>query len=756
MKKTFLVKGLDCPHCSAEIENDLNKHKEIKSAVVNLVTQTLTVEYSDSIENELNDIVEKTVHSHEPEVEVSDKLSKSTVFASTPHNCSDNCGCGDKIHTKNHGSHSKVNSSHKHGSYRQKEKSRKSFISFLEDEKVIVIRLIIGAVLFAGGFALSLLDCALFVYLPLIAASYIIMGTDVCIKALLNILKGRIFDEYFLMTVSTIGAFIIGEYPEAAAVMLFYQLGEYIQGRAVKKSRRSISELMDIRPDKANVIRYGNTIEVSPEEVAVGEFILIKPGERVPLDGIVTEGSSMLDTSALTGESVPRKAVVGDTVISGCINENGTLKVKTTKKYADSTVSNILDLVENAAAKKAPAENFITTFSRYYTPIVVISAVLLALLPPLFFGGEFTDWIHRGFVFLVISCPCALVISIPLTFFGGIGTASRHGILIKGSNYLESLNAVSCIVADKTGTLTKGVFEVSKIVPEKGISENELLYTAALAESFSNHPIARSILKANTAELDKSRVKKCKETAGCGISAEIDGEKVLVGNIRLLTDNGIKAEKADEYGTIIYIAGRGKLLGHIVISDEIKSDSAKAIEGLKKQGIEKIVMLTGDSESAAKYVSDTLKLDEYISGLLPDAKTAETEKIKQSLEKGKKLAFVGDGINDAPVLALADVGIAMGGLGSDAAIEAADIVLMTDEPTKLCEAISIARYTKKIVKQNIICVIAVKILFLILGALGIASMWGAVFGDVGVMILAVLNSIRIGQCPLTIMHLKIK
>ena len=743
MKKTFLVKGLDCPHCSAEIEKDLSKHKEIKSAVVNLVTQTLTVEYSQSIENDLSDIVEKAVHSHEPEVEVSDKISKTTSLASTSHKCSDNCGCSGKLHTQNHSSHSKVNSSHKHGSYHKKEKAPKSFMAFLEDESIIVIRLIIGALLFAVGFTLSLLNCALFVYLPFIAASYIIMGTDVCIKAVLNILKGRVFDEYFLMTVSTIGAFVIGEYPEAAAVMLFYQLGEYIQGRAVKKSRRSISELMDIRPDKANVIRYGSINEASPEEVSVGEYILIKPGERVPLDGIVTEGSSMLNTSALTGESVPRKANIGDNVISGCINESGTLKVKVTKKYSDSTVANILDLVENAAAKKAPAENFITSFSRYYTPVVVISAVLLALIPPLVFGGNLTEWIHRGFVFLVISCPCALVVSIPLTFFGGIGTASRHGILVKGSNYLESLNAVSCIVTDKTGTLTKGIFEVSKVSPEKGVDEKELLFTAALAESYSNHPIAKSIVKANNSPIDKNKVKNYKEKAGCGISAEIDGKKVLAGNMKLMQDNGIKAGNTDEYGTIVYIARDGKLLGHIVISDEIKPDSAAAVEALKKQGIEKIVMLTGDSDSAAKYVSDTLKLDEYHSGLLPDAKTAEVEKLKLSLETGKKLAFVGDGINDAPVLALADVGIAMGALGSDAAIEAADIVLMTDEPTKLCEAIKIAGYTKKIVKENIIAVIAVKILFLILGALGIASMWGAVFGDVGIMILAVLNSMRI-------------
>ena len=545
------------------------------------------------------------------------------------------------------------------------------------------------------------------------------------------------------MSVSTIGAFAIGEYPEAVAVMLFYQVGEFFQSLAVKRSRKSISDLMDICPDSATVKRNGVLQVVSPESVAVGEIIVVKPGEKIPLDGIVVDGESMLDTKALTGESVPRSIRKGDEALSGCINQSGLLTLKVTKSFGESTVSKITDLVENASARKAPTENFITTFARYYTPVVVGMAAVLAIIPPLVLGGGWSEWLRRGFVFLIVSCPCALVISIPLTFFGGIGAASKRGVLVKGSNYLEALNKVSVVVFDKTGTLTKGVFEVANIIPAAGYQKEQVLEYAAQAESYSNHPIAKSILATYGKPIDQKQFSDFEEISGHGISVMVQGKKVLAGNSKLMESEKIAYAACDAAGTKFYVAADGSYVGCILIADEVKPDSKCAIAELKKIGVEKTVMLTGDNERIGKSVADELGLDAYYAQLLPDQKVEKLEMLDKQKRQGSKLAFVGDGINDAPVLARADVGIAMGGLGSDAAIEAADVVLMTDEPSKLVEAIDVAKATKRIVMQNIVIALGIKSVFLVLGALGMAGMWEAVFGDVGVTIIAVLNAMRI-------------
>lgn len=558
-----------------------------------------------------------------------------------------------------------------------------------------------------------------------------------------NITRGQVFDEHFLMSVSTIGAFAIGEYPEAVAVMLFYQVGEFFQSLAVKRSRKSISDLMDICPDSATVKRNGVLQVVSPESVAVGEIIVVKPGEKIPLDGIVVDGESMLDTKALTGESVPRSIRKGDEALSGCINQSGLLTLKVTKSFGESTVSKITDLVENASARKAPTENFITTFARYYTPVVVGMAAVLAIIPPLVLGGGWSEWLRRGFVFLIVSCPCALVISIPLTFFGGIGAASKRGVLVKGSNYLEALNKVSVVVFDKTGTLTKGVFEVANIIPAAGYQKEQVLEYAAQAESYSNHPIAKSILATYGKPIDQKQFSDFEEISGHGISVMVQGKKVLAGNSKLMESEKIAYAACDAAGTKFYVAADGSYVGCILIADEVKPDSKCAIAELKKIGVEKTVMLTGDDERIGKSVADELGLDAYYAQLLPDQKVEKLEMLDKQKRQGSKLAFVGDGINDAPVLARADVGIAMGGLGSDAAIEAADVVLMTDEPSKLVEAIDVAKATKRIVMQNIVIALGIKSVFLVLGALGMAGMWEAVFGDVGVTIIAVLNAMRI-------------
>ena len=702
--KVYLLKGLDCPNCSAKIEKEVGELDGVTSSTVNLMNQTLTVQAGTSVAASLLDTVTTIVHSHEPDVEVSEKQLEATA---------------------------PVKKDEKAAVYNDEDKKR-------------TIRLAVGAVVYAIGMALTV-----FAKLPTLAelafliVAYVILGWDVVWQAVKNITRGQVFDEHFLMSVSTIGAFAIGEYPEAVAVMLFYQVGEFFQSLAVKRSRKSISDLMDIRPDSATVKRNGVLQVVSPESVAVGEIIVVKPGEKIPLDGIVVDGESMLDTKALTGESVPRSIRKGDEALSGCINQSGLLTLKVTKSFGESTVSKITDLVENASARKAPTENFITTFARYYTPVVVGMAAVLAIIPPLVLGGGWSEWLRRGFVFLIVSCPCALVISIPLTFFGGIGAASKRGVLVKGSNYLEALNKVSVVVFDKTGTLTKGVFEVANIIPAAGYQKEQVLEYAAQAESYSNHPIAKSILATYGKPIDQKQFSDFEEISGHGISVMVQGKKVLAGNSKLMESEKIAYAACDAAGTKFYVAADGSYVGCILIADEVKPDSKCAIAELKKIGVEKTVMLTGDDERIGKSVADELGLDAYYAQLWPDQKVEKLEMLDKQKRQGSKLAFVGDGINDAPVLARADVGIAMGGLGSDAAIEAADVVLMTDEPSKLVEAIDVAKATKRIVMQNIVIALGIKSVFLVLGALGMAGMWEAVFGDVGVTIIAVLNAMRI-------------
>ena len=572
--------------------------------------------------------------------------------------------------------------------------------------------------------------------------AYLIVGFEIVLEAIENIFKGKIFDENFLMSIATIGAFAIGEFPEAVAVMLFYQVGELFQSYAVDKSRKSIVSLMDIRPDYANVKRNNEISKINPEEVKIGETIIVKPGEKIPLDGKIVNGNSMLDTSALTGESLPREVKENDEVLSGCINQNGLLEIEVTKEFGESTVSKILDLVENASSKKSKSENFITKFAKYYTPAVVIIAVFLAVIPTLVIeGAEFTDWLYRALTFLVVSCPCALVISIPLGFFGGIGGASKKGILVKGSNYLEALSNSEIVVFDKTGTLTKGVFEVQKIEPV-GILKEELIKYAAYAESYSNHPISVSIKKAYGEEINTNLISKTEELSGRGVVAIIEDKEVLAGNEKLMQEKNIKYTKCNEVGTIVYIAINKEFAGYIVISDEIKEDSKKAIDDLKRNNIKQTVMLTGDRKDVGESVAKEIGIDKVYTELLPDGKVEKVEQLlKEKTEKGK-LVFVGDGINDAPVLALADIGIAMGGLGADSAIEAADIVIMTDEPSKINTAINISKKTMRIVKQNIVFAIGIKIAVLILSAFGLSTMWEAVFADVGVSVIAIINSLR--------------
>ena len=572
--------------------------------------------------------------------------------------------------------------------------------------------------------------------------AYAMVGIEIVIKAFKNIIKGKVFDENFLMAVATIGAFAIGELPEAVAVMLFYQVGELFQSYAVSKSRKSIYNLMDIRPDFAIVERIKDVEKVKPENVKIGEIIIIKPGEKVPLDGIVVEGNSSLDTKALTGESLPKDVKVNEEVLSGFINLNGVIKVKVTKEYGESTVSKILDLVENASNKKSKSENFITKFAKYYTPIVVITALILAIVPPLIIkDAVLSDWIYRALSFLVVSCPCALVISIPLSFFGGIGGASKMGVLIKGSNYLEALSNTEIVVFDKTGTLTKGVFEVQKVAPE-GISKEELLEVTAYSEHYSNHPIAISIKNAYGREIDEEKIINTNEIPGFGIMAKIEDKEILVGNEKLMNENKISFSKCDSIGTILYVAIDKKYAGYIVIADKIKDDSKDTIKLLKKNNIKQTVMLTGDRKKVGEEVAKELGIDKVYTDLLPDGKVKKVEELLTSRAQKGKLIFVGDGINDAPVLAISDIGVAMGGLGSDAAIEAADVVIMTDEPSKLVNAIKLSKRTMRIVKENIIFAIFVKVLVLVLSALGVATMWEAVFADVGVSIIAIINALR--------------
>ena len=610
----------------------------------------------------------------------------------------------------------------------------------------MLIRIIITFVIFGGLFTcehVGVLKSIEHTWLLFIIylIPYLIIGYDIIHKAARNISHGQVFDENFLMMIATFGAFGVREYSEAVAVMLFYQVGELFQGYAVGKSRRSISDMMDICPEYANIEIDGKLTQVDPDDVEIGSIIVIKPGERIPLDGIVVEGESFIDTAALTGESVPRKASAGDEIISGCVNGNGTLKVRVSKEFDDSTVSKILELVENASSKKAKVENFITKFAKYYTPIVTIGALILALLPPLILGGGWGEWIQRACIFLVISCPCALVISVPLGFFGGIGAASRIGVLVKGSNYLEALSEMTTIVFDKTGTLTKGEFAVREILPN-GCTKEELLELAALGESYSNHPIGGSIKEAYGKDLDIKRVGKAEEIAGYGICIPVDGKKVLLGNEKLMQSKQIPYIEVESAGTIIYTACEEQYMGAIVIADSVKEEAGEAIRSMKQAGVKKCVMLTGDRQQAAEAVAVELGIDEAHAQLLPADKVSRVEELLKTQNGKEKLAFVGDGINDAPVLTRSDIGIAMGSMGSDAAFEAADVVLMDDDVRKIAAVVKISRRTLQIVKQNIVFALAIKALVLILGAFGLANMWEAVFADVGVSVIAILNSMR--------------
>lgn len=689
---TLGLEGLNCASCASKIEQLTNEIDGVDKATLDFVTKKLRVKVHE--EKKTKGIIaeiKKIVNRLEPDVNIIEEMEASQH---------------DHSHEYDH-----------------------------LDRKDI-IRIILSGILFIIPGLLKLDGVPRFaVYL----LAYIIIGLEIIIKAVRNLVAGHPFDEYFLMTVATLGAFAIGEYPEGVAVMLFYQVGEFFQGLAVNHSRKSISSLVDIRPDYANLEKDGKISVVNPKDVHIDDIIVIKPGEKVPLDGLVIEGKSSVDTSNITGESVPRNIQAGDTLLSGFVNNEGLLKMQVKKEFKDSTVSKILDLVENAASKKAPTERFITKFARYYTPIVVFIALAIGIIPPLLLGYNISDWAYRAFVFLVISCPCALVISIPLGFFGGIGGASKVGILVKGGNYLEALTDVDTMVFDKTGTITKGIFKVTKIEGFNGHSQEEVLELAALSESFSNHPIGRSIVAAYGGEIDKAKVTSYREIAGKGIEAEIDGAKILIGNEKLFKDNNIEIVEVESIGTIAYVGKDGVHIGTIEVSDELKDNVVDHIKEIKLAGI-KTVMLSGDKEETAKKVGRMVNIDRVYGDLLPQDKVRIFEDI---LSKSKgKVAFIGDGVNDAPVLARADIGVAMGGLGSDAAIEASDIVIMTDEIGKLATGIRIAKNTKKIVIQNIVFALGVKLAVLALGAFGLASMWEAVFADVGVSIIAILNSMR--------------
>jgi len=704
------IEGLDCPNCAAKVERKINTLEGIKEATVDFLGKKIVVLADEISENELVELIQTEVDKIEDGVK---------VFV-------------PKVQAGESSSEG-------------------------EDTGKIKKKLLIGGVLFVLGI---FVPKTLFIpKLVIFLVSYLVIGGDVLLSAFKNILNGQVFDENFLMAIATVGAFAIGEYPEGVAVMLFYQLGELFQGIAVNNSRKSIVSLMDIRPDYAN-IKVGEGIKkVSPEEIKVGEIIVVKPGEKVPLDGKIVKGASTFDTSALTGESLPREAKAGDDVLSGFINKNGLIEIQVAKVFSESTVSKILYLMENAGSKKSKTENFITKFARYYTPVVVITALIVAIFPPLLIqGATFSDWIYRALIFLVVSCPCALVISIPLGFFGGIGGASRHGILIKGTNYLEVLNNLESVVMDKTGTLTKGIFKVTEVNAENNIKINDfqnnkteltkplLLKYAAHIEKFSNHPIAQSIVaeyENSVSKVDENVVKDFEEISGFGIKVNINNHQFLAGNSKLMNLGNITFDKKENLGTAIYLAADGKYIGNILISDEVKEDSARAIKGMKENGVKEIVMLTGDNEAIGKNIAEKLGIDKVFTELLPNEKVEKLEEIYKTKSEKGKVAFVGDGINDAPVLARADLGIAMGGAGSDAAIEAADVVIMNDEPSKIVTAIKIAKKTKEIVWQNITIAFAIKIVVMALGLFGDATMWEAVFADVGVALLAVLNATRV-------------
>lgn len=713
------LKGLDCANCANKIENKVNKLESVEEAVLNFSLSLLIVNLKENSDvNKVEEEIKTIVNNLEPDVIVSkyDNNIKEKKNVCTSECCSGHAHNVEEKHEESH------------------EHNHSEGVS-LRDKVTLAIGFILFAIAIFIGEEKS--------YVPYIyALSYVLVGGKVVLSAIRNIFRGQVFDENFLMTVATLGAFAIGNHPEGVAVMIFYEIGELFQSYAVNRSRKSISSLMDIRADYANLIIDGKEKKVDPSEIKIDDIIVIKPGERVSLDGVVIEGNSSLDTSALTGESLPRNIELNDEILAGVINLTGVIRVKVTKEFGESTVSRILELVQNASSKKAQTEKFITKFARYYTPVVVLSAVALAIIPPLVVEGAlFSDWVYRALIFLVVSCPCALVVSIPLGLFAGIGGASKNGVLIKGGNYLEALKDVETVVFDKTGTLTKGVFKVVKI-NTNNIEEGELLRIAATGESFSNHPIAQSILKAYGKEVDKSIISNYEEISGNGIKVNIDNKEVLLGNYKLMNSNGIKYTNSQEIGTVVHVVVDGEYKGNIVIADEVKEDSKEAIEMLKKIGVKKCVMLTGDNKKVAEKIAEELGLDEVYAELLPTDKVAMVEKLlKEKSEKGK-LAFVGDGINDAPVLARADVGVAMGGIGSDAAIEAADVVLMRDNPSSLVDAIEIGRKTNRILWQNIIFSLGVKIAVLIPAAIGIANMWEGVFADVGVTLIAVLNSMR--------------
>lgn len=698
-KKKLLIKGLDCAHCASKIETALANIEGIYNVALNFVNETLYFEMENNANTE--EIITKiktTINKLEPNAVIIDN---------------------EKLIEK------------------KQNKDINNIKSYTKLIRILITFILLGCALFLN------LNSTLTIILFL--SSYIVIGFDVLYKAINNIKNGHIFDENFLMSLATIGAFIIGEYTEAVAVMIFYQIGEYFQDRAVNNSRKSIADMMNIKPEYANLEINGIIKKVSPEDVKVGEIIVIKPGEKVPLDGKVVKGNSMLDTSSLTGESIHREVKEGNDILSGSINLNGLLTISVTKKYKDSLVSKILELVQNASSRKANTENFITKFARYYTPAVVIVAMIIAIIPPLFIqNSTFSEWIYKALIFLVVSCPCALVISIPLSFFGGIGGASRNGILVKGGNYLEALNNTETVVFDKTGTLTKGFFEVTEIISvDKNYKNEDILKYAAYAESFSNHPVAKSVLKKYKNEINKNEISNYVEIPGQGIKANVKGKQIIIGNTKLLDNENVKYSITDSVGAVLYVAINNQYVGYIVVSDEIKEDAKKTIQGLKSLNINKLVMLTGDIEAVGKKVSTDLGIETYYTELLPNNKVEIFEELyKQKSSKGK-IIYVGDGINDAPVLARADIGIAMGGIGSDAAIEAADVVIMTDEPSKIVKAINIAKITKKIVWQNIIFALGIKALVMILGVIGIATMWEAVFADVGVAFIAILNSIRV-------------
>ncbi|WP_314013983.1 heavy metal translocating P-type ATPase [Leptotrichia wadei] len=704
------IEGLDCPNCAAKVERKINTLEGIKEATVDFLGKKIVVLADEISENELVELIQTEVDKIEDGVKVFVPKVQAGESSSEE-----------------------------------------------EDTGKIKKKLLIGGILFVLGI---FVPKTLFIpKLAVFLVSYLVIGGNVLLSAFKNILNGQVFDENFLMAIATIGAFAIGEYPEGVAVMLFYQLGELLQGIAVNNSRKSIVSLMDIRPDYAN-IKVGEGIKkVSPEKIKVGEIIVVKPGEKVPLDGKIVKGASTFDTSALTGESLPREAKAGDDVLSGFINKNGLIEIQVAKVFSESTVSKILYLMENAGSKKSKTENFITKFAKYYTPAVVITALIVAIFPPLLIqGATFSDWIYRALIFLVVSCPCALVISIPLGFFGGIGGASRHGILIKGTNYLEVLNNLESVVMDKTGTLTKGIFKVTEVNVKNNIKINDfennkteltkplLLKYAAHIEKFSNHPIAQSIVaeyENSVSKVDENVVKDFEEISGFGIKVNINNHQFLAGNSKLMNLENITFDKKENLGTAIYLAADGKYIGNILISDEVKEDSARAIKGMKENGVKEIVMLTGDNEAIGKNIAEKLGIDKVFTELLPNEKVEKLEEIYKTKSEKGKVAFVGDGINDAPVLARADLGIAMGGAGSDAAIEAADVVIMNDEPSKIVTAIKIAKKTKEIVWQNITIAFAIKIVVMALGLFGDATMWEAVFADVGVALLAVLNATRV-------------